>query len=51
MFKGERIDITVSAGVAERTDYPSLKSLVKAADENLYAAKRNGRNRVEPAGQ
>ena len=49
LFKGERIDVTVSAGVAERQELPSLNSLLKAADEHLYAAKRNGRNRVEPS--
>ena len=50
LFKGERIEVTVSAGVAERKAFPSLKSLVHAADERLYAAKRNGRNRVEASG-
>ena len=48
MYKAERIEVTVSAGVAERNAFPSLKSLIHAADERLYDAKRNGRNRVEP---
>lgn len=48
LFKGERIDVTVSGGVAQRSEHPSLKSLIQTADERLYAAKRNGRNRVEP---
>ena len=48
MYKNERIEVSVSAGVAERKAFPSLKSLIHAADERLYDAKRNGRNRVEP---
>jgi diguanylate cyclase (GGDEF)-like protein len=48
MYKGERIEVTVSAGVAERKAFPSLKSLVNSADQRLYDAKKNGRNRVEP---
>ncbi|MDO9056749.1 MAG: GGDEF domain-containing protein [Sulfuricurvum sp.] len=49
MYQGQRIAVSVSIGVAERSDYPSLKGLVKGADEHLYDAKRKGRNRVEPA--
>jgi len=48
LFRGERIEITVSAGVAERKAYPSQKTLLAAADERLYEAKKNGRNRVVP---
>ncbi len=49
MYKGERIEVTVSAGVAERKAFPSLKSTVQSADQRLYDAKKNGRNRVEPS--
>lgn len=49
MYQGQRISVSVSIGVAQRSDYPSLKSLVNGADERLYDAKRKGRNRVEPA--
>lgn len=49
MYQGQRIAVSVSIGVAERSDYSSLKGLVKGADEHLYDAKRKGRNRVEPA--
>ena len=41
---------SVSVGVAERTAaMRSPEELIKAADEGLYIAKRNGRNRVECA--
>jgi diguanylate cyclase len=49
MYQGQRIAVSVSIGVAERSAYSSLKGLVKGADEHLYDAKRKGRNRVEPA--
>ncbi|MDD2780830.1 GGDEF domain-containing protein [Sulfuricurvum sp.] len=49
MYQGQRISVSVSIGVAGRSDYPSLKALVNGADERLYDAKRKGRNRVEPA--
>lgn len=49
MYQGQRIALSVSIGVAQRGDYPSLKALVNGADERLYDAKRKGRNRVEPA--
>lgn len=53
IFKhGERqVPVTVSAGVAELTAGDSPDTLLKRADEALYRAKRNGRNRCdcEPA--
>jgi diguanylate cyclase (GGDEF)-like protein len=49
MYQGERIKVSVSIGIAQRSDYPSLKATVNGADERLYDAKRKGRNRVEPA--
>ena len=47
MYKGNRINITVSSGVAERKKYASLESTLKASDDYLYKAKNSGRNRVE----
>ncbi|QOP41778.1 GGDEF domain-containing protein [Sulfurimonas marina] len=47
MYKGERIEVTVSAGAAERKDYVSLKDTINDADKLLYLAKKNGRDRVE----
>jgi diguanylate cyclase len=49
LYKGERIPVTISAGVAERKALPSLKSVIHSADQRLYDAKNKGRNRVEPA--
>ena len=49
MYQGQRIAVSVSIGVAQRSDYPSLKALVNGADERLYDAKHKGRNRVESA--
>lgn len=43
----EDLGITISIGVAQYQLGQSFESVVKAADNALYAAKRNGRNRVE----
>ena len=49
---GVTVKKTVSMGVAARDgqgDMPSAEDLLKYADEALYCAKQNGRNRVEAA--
>ncbi|WP_353661269.1 diguanylate cyclase [Hydrogenimonas sp. SS33] len=46
MYKGVRIPVTVSGGVADRKSNPSLEAMLKRADENLYRAKEGGRNRI-----
>ncbi len=40
------VRVTVSVGVAEVLPYEDVKSIVKRADQAMYAAKRAGRNRV-----
>ena len=47
MYKKTRINITISAGVAERKEVESMEATLKLADERLYKAKKGGRNRVE----
>jgi diguanylate cyclase (GGDEF)-like protein len=47
MYKGTRIPITVSGGVADRRSAANMDEMLKRADENLYRAKANGRNRIE----
>ena len=43
----DRIKISVSIGIAEyNPDMPHFSALIKAADDALYRAKFNGRNRV-----
>jgi two-component system, cell cycle response regulator len=47
-FESKPFYITVSIGVASTTGDEMLttRDMIRIADENLYAAKRNGRNRV-----
>ncbi len=46
MFEQERIQVTVSFGAAQIEEGWDVLKFIKAADEKLYAAKREGRNRV-----
>ncbi|MCF6174018.1 MAG: diguanylate cyclase [Campylobacteraceae bacterium] len=48
MYKNERINITVSCGVSQRSKQISSKDTVEAADKMLYKAKEAGRNKVLP---
>lgn len=44
---GERIDLTISAGVSELRGSDDLNSAINRADRALYRSKEGGRNRVE----
>ena len=46
MYKGKRINVTVSSGVSERLKHISVEAVINSADEYLYKAKEDGRNRV-----
>ncbi len=48
MYKDERINITVSCGLSQRSKENSSKDAVEKADKMLYAAKESGRNKVLP---
>jgi diguanylate cyclase (GGDEF)-like protein len=46
-FDGERVDVTVSVGVAEwQPHYEDAADLFQAADAKMYEAKRSGRDQV-----
>jgi two-component system cell cycle response regulator len=47
-FEEEDIDVTISCGVAQLDPKWRSYDFVKAADKQLYEAKRAGRNRVSP---
>ena len=47
---GKLTDVTVSIGVAAYNGHPDYERIVKDADDALYRAKNNGRNRCEVAG-
>jgi len=47
MYKGKRIDITISGGVAQRKDAKDIKDLYKKADRLLYKAKNSGRDNIQ----
>lgn len=46
MYKGQRIEVTVSSGVSERKKHINLQAVLNSSDEYLYKAKKDGRNRV-----
>ncbi len=46
-FEGDRLPVTISVGVAVLDGQPlDAASFIRIADENLYKAKRGGRNKV-----
>jgi len=48
LYKNERIIVTVSCGLSQRSHTKSLKETVELADEMMYKAKESGRNKVLP---
>lgn len=46
MYKNQKIDVTLSCGVSERSTHTSMQSTITSADEFLYKAKETGRNKV-----
>ena len=49
MAAGERVQLRISAGVTQRTEGDAtLAEVIDRADQGLYAAKEQGRNRVVP---
>lgn len=47
MYKGTRIDVTVSGGVVDRENVTSIKDMFKRSDKLLYKAKHSGRNNIQ----
>lgn len=48
-FKGERVTVTMSAGVAVFKSGENASQVLKRADQALYRAKEAGRNQIEQA--
>ncbi|WP_331774208.1 GGDEF domain-containing protein [Sulfurospirillum sp. 1612] len=48
LYKNERIVVTVSCGLSQRSQMQSLSETVEHADKMLYKAKESGRNKVMP---
>jgi diguanylate cyclase (GGDEF)-like protein/PAS domain S-box-containing protein len=43
----QRVTLSIGVGTATPADYASPSDFIAAVDQQLYAAKRNGRNRIE----
>ncbi len=45
-YEGTKMNITMTFGVADGTEYIRYENVIKKADEKLYVGKNNGRNQV-----
>ncbi len=45
-FEGDQVPVTISIGVSTTQTEVPMDQFIRIADENLYKAKRSGRNRV-----
>ena len=45
-IESDNRQITISGGVAALKDFKDIDSMIKHADDNLYYAKANGRNKI-----
>jgi diguanylate cyclase len=48
IYKDQRIKLTISGGICQRSDAESIEDLVKKADNYVYEAKNAGRNMILP---
>lgn len=48
-FRDSRVPVTISGGIAELQKEENANQLFERADQSLYKAKQNGRNRIEVA--
>lgn len=48
VYQDMRIKVSVSGGIAERSECEDRKALIKFADARLYEAKEGGRNQIRP---
>lgn len=48
VYKGEEVPVTLSAGIADVKEFATQKEVIEEADQRLYRAKHDGRNRIMP---
>ena len=46
LYNDNMIQLTISLGIATYQDGKNTQSLIKIADDNLYRAKKEGKNRI-----
>ena len=46
VYEDKEIKVTVTIGVAERGQWPTVERWVDAADDKLYQGKNSGKNKV-----